>query len=382
MSDTQDVPGIVFERLIPWFSEHVEPVNALSAKVVGHGRSNITYRLESADKGSGDKAWVLRRPPLSHVMPTAHDMKREYRVISALEPTNLPVPDAIALCEDPEVIGAQFYIMSFVDGMVPADPVAFAAKYPESMRRAIGENLIDTLADLHAVDPAQVGLADFGKPQGFVTRQVKRFAGQIEQHKTRDFPELAELARRLQNALPPESGDFSIIHGDYRIDNCVLGDDGRIAAILDWEMSSLGDPLTDVGLIYMYWNDQPTGAAAGAQAGSVSGSSSGASTSGSPPQASVTGVASNSVTATPGFLSRREAMQRYEARSGRDLSNLDFYVLLAHFKLAVIVEGIYARFLEGGTVGTGFEATGAQAVNLARSGLAIADRSSVAALRG
>lgn len=349
---TQDVPGIVFERLVPWFSDHVTPVDSLSATVIGHGRSNITYRIES-----GDGAWVLRRPPLSHVLPTAHDMKREYRVISALEGTGIPVPDAIALCEDKDVIGAQFYIMSFVDGMVPADPAAFAAKYPESQRRAIGENLIDTLADLHAVDPQKVGLGDFGKPAGFVARQVKRFAGQIEQHKTkRDFPELPELARRLQNAIPEETGDYSIVHGDYRIDNCVLGDDGKIAAILDWEMSSLGDPLTDVGLIYMYWNDAQSG--------------------------SQTGVASNGVTAQSGFLPRREAMERYAKRSGRDLTNLDFYILLAHFKLAVIVEGIYARFLEGGTVGTGFEATGAQAVNLARSGLAVADRSSVAALRG
>lgn len=349
----QSVPGINFANLIPWFSTYVESVPDLTAKVIGHGRSNITYRLEAPD-GS---AWVLRRPPLSHVLPTAHDMKREFRVIAALGPTNIPVPDAIALCEDPAVIGAQFYIMSFVEGMVPADPIAFAAKYPESTRRGIGEHLIDTLADLHAIDASAVGLADFGKPAGFVARQVKRFASQIDQHKTdRPFPELPELARRLQNALPDEDGAFSIVHGDYRIDNCVLGEDGKIAAILDWEMSSLGDPLTDVGLIYMYWND--------AQAGSQ------------------TGVASNSVTAQPGFLSRREAMERYAQRSGRDLTNLDFYILLAHFKLAVIVEGIYARYLEGGTVGTGFETTGAQAVNLARSGLALADRSSMTALRG
>jgi len=351
VTTTENVPGIVFERLVPWFSEHVEPVPSLSAKVIGHGRSNITYRLEH-----GDKAWVLRRPPLSHVLPTAHDMKREFRVISALEPAGLPVPHAMALCEDPDVIGAQFYIMSFVDGMVPSDPVAFGAKFPESDRRRIGENLIDTLVALHAVDPAKVGLSDFGKPAGFIERQVRRFAGQIEQHTKREFPELRELARRLQAALPSESGAFTIVHGDYRIDNCVLGDDGRIAAILDWEMATLGDPLTDVGLIYMYWADAESG--------------------------SQTGVASNSVTGQPSFLSRREAIARYAQKSGRDLSNLDFYVVLAHFKLAVIVEGIYARFLEGGTVGTGFETTGAQAQALARSGLNIADRSPVPALHG
>jgi aminoglycoside phosphotransferase (APT) family kinase protein len=351
MTTTENVPGIVFERLAPWFSEHVAPVESLSARVIGHGRSNITYRLEA-----GDRAWVLRRPPLSHVLPTAHDMKREFRVISALEPVGVPVPHAIALCEDPDVIGAQFYIMSFVDGIVPADPATFSAKFAEGDRRRIGENLVDTLVALHAVDPANVGLGDFGKPAGYIERQVRRFAGQIEQHTKRDFPELRELARRLQAAIPAERGDFTIVHGDFRIDNCVLGDDGRIAAILDWEMATLGDPQSDVGLLYMYWADAESG--------------------------SQTGVASNSVTGQPGFLSRREAIARYAEKSGRDLSGIDFYVVLAHFKLAVIVEGIYARFLEGGTVGTGFETTGAQAQALARSGLGIADRSSVAALRG
>jgi aminoglycoside phosphotransferase (APT) family kinase protein len=350
-SATENVPGIVFERLVPWFSENVEPVNSLSAEVIGHGRSNITYRL-----ASGDKEWVLRRPPLSHVLPTAHDMKREFRVISALEPTGLPVPHAIALCEDPDVTGAQFYIMSFVRGLVSNDPNVFAAKFPEGMRRAIGENLIDTLAELHAIDPEQVGLGDFGKPRGYVARQVKRFAGQIEQHKTRDVPELDELARRLQAATPPETDEFSIVHGDYRIDNCVLDDDGRIAAILDWEMATLGDPLTDIGLIFMYWADKESG--------------------------TQTGVASNSVTGLPGFMTRREAIERYGEKSGRDMSNLDFYIVLAHFKLAVIVEGIYARFLEGGTVGTGFEAQGQAALGLARGGLGFADRSSIPALRG
>lgn len=350
MGDT--VPGIDFERLTPWFSEHVKPVRSLSARIIGHGRSNLTYRLES-DEG---EAWVLRRPPLSHVLPTAHDMKREFRVISALH-GRVPTPTAIALCEDSAVNDAPFYIMSFVDGMVPADAAAFKEKYPEPERRRIGEGLIDTLVDLHAVKPDEVGLADFGKPQGFIERQVRRFAGQIEQHKTRDVPELEELARRLAAAIPAERGDYSIVHGDYRIDNCVLAEDGSIAAVLDWEMATLGDPLTDVGLIIMYWAPPPGETAA-------------------------TGVASNSVTGSPGFLTRDEAIARYAQRSGRTLENIDFYIVLAHFKLAVIVEGIYARFLKGGTVGDGFEGTGAQAMGLARAGLALADRSSVAALRG
>ena len=348
---TEQPRGIDLGRLVPWFREHVAPVDALRAEVIGHGRSNITYRLSS----NGD-SWVLRRPPMSHVMPTAHDMKREFRVISALRDTDVPVPDAIALCEDVSVNDAPFYIMEYVGGLVPTDPAQVSARFDESTLRRLSEELVDTLMRLHALDPVSVGLADFGKPQGFVERQVRRFTGQIEQHRTRDVPELEELARRLAAALPPESG-AAIVHGDYRLDNCIISDDGHIAAVLDWEMATLGDPLADVGMQVMYWS----GAGEGME----------------PAQ----GIAA-AVTALPGFMRRQEAIERYAEKSGRDLTNLDFYVVLAYFKLAVIVEGIYARFLEGGTVGTGFEATGAQAKNLARAGLAVADRSPIAALRG
>ncbi|HEX5479449.1 MAG TPA: phosphotransferase family protein [Dehalococcoidia bacterium] len=342
--------GIDYERLLPWFREHVAAVDSLHAEVIGHGRSNITYRVSS-----GDQSWVLRRPPLSHVMPTAHDMKREFRVISALRPTEVPIPDAIALCEDLGINDAPFYVMSYVSGMVPTDPSAVAAKYDAPTQRRMGEELVDTLALLHALNPADVGLADFGKPQGYIERQVRRFSGQIEQHRTRDVPELEELARRLSAWIPPES-DAAIVHGDYRLDNCVIDDDGHIAAVLDWEMATLGDPLADVGSQYMYW--------AGSEAGSAT-----------------QGIA-GAVTALPAFLKRDEAMRRYAEKSGRDVSNLDFYIVLAYFRLAVILEGIYARFLEGGTVGAGFEMMGAQATNLAKAGLAIASASKVASLRG
>ncbi len=343
--------GVDLARLLPWFRANVAPVAGLRAELIGHGRSNLTYRVYSRDR-----AWVLRRPPLSHVLPTAHDMKREFRVISALEGTAVPVPHAIALCQDTSVHDVPFYIMSYVPGLVPTDPAEVARRFDAATLRRIGEELIDTLVDLHALGPASVGLADLGKPQGFIERQVRRFTGQIEQHRTRDVPELDELARRLAASIPPESG-AAIVHGDYRLDNCIIADDGHIAAVLDWEMATLGDPLADVGMQVMYWSG--TGDQPGAQ-----------------------GIASGSVTALPGFLKREEAIQRYARRSRRDLTNLDFYVVLAYFKLAVIVEGIYARFLEGGTVGAGFEATGVQAKNLARTGLAVADRSTIKALSG
>jgi aminoglycoside phosphotransferase (APT) family kinase protein len=326
-------------------------VDRLDATVIGHGRSNLTYRLTD-----GAAQWVLRRPPLAHVLPTAHDMKREFRIISALE-GKIPVPHAIALCDDPDVNGAPFYIMSFVEGLVPSDSTVVSERYDEPTRRRMGEELIDTLVALHVLDPASVGLGDFGKPDGFVARQVKRFAGQIEQSRTREFPELEELARRLAASIPADSS-AAIVHGDYRLDNCVLDKSGRIAAVLDWEMATLGDPLTDLGMQVMYWADDRPGAAPSAP-----------------------GIATGSVTALPGFMKRDEAVRRYAEKSGRDISSLDFYVVLAYFKLAVILEGINARFLKGGTVGSGFETMAAQALALARTGLSIADRSAMPALR-
>ncbi len=351
MSD--NVPGINFDSLTPWFSEHVEPAKELSAKIIGHGRSNLTYRIES-----DGRAWVLRRPPLSHVLPTAHDMKREFRVISALEPTDVPVPHAIALCEDAAVIGAPFYIMSFVEGIVPADPRVVAEAFDEATRKRMGESLIDTLVAFHAVKPESVGLGDFGKPQGFIERQVRRFQDQLAKgSKVRDVPELEELGRRVANAIPPES-EHTLVHNDYRLDNCVMRPDGGIAAVLDWEMATLGDPLADLGAQVMYWPER------GAQ------------------EPHGTGATSGAVMLLPGFPTRSEAMKRYAEKSGRDVSNLDFYAALAYFRLAVILEGIHARFLEGGTVGPGFETMGQQVLVLTRAGLAVTEQTSVKALRG
>lgn len=349
----ESVPGIDFEHLTPWFAANVAPVTELRATIIGHGRSNLTYRLEA-----DGQSWVLRRQPLSHVLPTAHDMKREFRVISALAPTPVPVPEAVALCEDVSVNDAPFYIMEYVEGLVPTDAALVASRYDAATQRRLGEELVDTLVLLHAIDPASVGLADFGKPQGFIERQVRRFTGQIEQHRTRDVPELEELARRLNAWMPPESG-AAIVHGDYRLDNCILDAEGHIAAVLDWEMATLGDPLADLGMQIMYWSGRGAAAAPDGP-----------------------GIASASVTALPGFMTRDEAIARYAERSRRNIANLDFYVVLAYFKLAVILEGIHARFLEGGTVGAGFETMAQQVMLLANGGLAVADNSSIKTLRG
>ena len=182
---TDSPPGLDLDKLVPWLRERVAPVDALEAEVIGHGRSNITYRVHS-----GAESWVVRRPPLSHVQPTAHDMSREFRVISALRDTDVPVPETFALCNDPDVIGAPFYVMSFVEGIVPVDPAKVQSTFDEAQRHTLGEELIDVLAALHAIDPASIGLGDFGKPQGYIERQVRRFSEQLANAKTRELPEL------------------------------------------------------------------------------------------------------------------------------------------------------------------------------------------------
>lgn len=345
----KDVPGIVIERLLPWFRAHVAEVDDLEAQLIGHGRSNLTYRVTD-----GGRSWVLRRPPLSHVQPTAHDMKREFRVLSALKDTKVPVPRPLALCEDPEVIGAPFYIMEYVEGFIPVDPQEVARRYDEAQRRRMAEELVDILAELHALRPNEVGLADFGRPQGYLARQVRRFTEQWQRIRFRDVPELDELCRRLNSFTMSES-DHSIVHGDYRLDNAIVDRDGHIIAILDWEMATLGDPLADVGMLRMYWAER---------------------------EEESLRVAAGAVTALPGFLKWHEVAQRYAEKSGRDLRNLDFYVVLAHFKLSVILENMYARYLAGGTVGEGFERVGDTAIMLARRGLEIGDHSEMPELRG
>jgi aminoglycoside phosphotransferase (APT) family kinase protein len=297
---------------------------------------------------------VLRRPPLSHVLPTAHDMRREFRVISAMKDTDVPAPETYAYCEDPDVNERPCYVMEFVDGFIPVDPRAVAERYDEAKRKHMGEHLIDVLASLHTLDPESVGLGDFGKPQGFIARQVRRFTEQIETSVSRPVPELKELSKRLSASIPNESA-AAIIHGDYRLDNCSMNDAGDVAAVLDWEMATLGDPLADMGMLKTYWGD-------GANAGSPS------------------ATATTPVISLPGFPTWDEAKARYAKKSGIDIENLDYYVVLAHFKLAVILEGINERFKEGGTVGEGFEGIGARATALARGGLAAADASNVQSL--
>jgi aminoglycoside phosphotransferase (APT) family kinase protein len=342
--------GVDVTTLRPWFADHVEGATGapLDAELIAGGRSNLTYVVTD---GSHD--WVLRRPPLGHVIQTAHDMRREYRVIGGLAGTPVPVPKVFAYYGEDDLIGSPFYVMERVDGRVLRTKVEMAALTPDEARAA-SERLVDVLAALHSVDYEQVGLADFGRPDGFLARNVARWGKQWQANKTRELPALDELARRLDTALPT-SGRPAIVHGDYRLDNTMLATDdpGRIVAVLDWEMSTLGDPLTDLGLLLVYWGG-------GEQ---------------------LTTLTAQGVADIPGFLSREEVVARYAEQSGRSVEHLDFYVLFAMYKLAIIVEGINARFLLGKTLGEGFSEMGAMVDALAEQALALADKSEDAALR-
>ncbi|MEU5001489.1 phosphotransferase family protein [Streptomyces sp. NPDC021622] len=294
----------------------------LTARLIEGGRSNLTYAVTD-----GSTRWVVRRPPLGHVLATAHDMKREHRVISALHPTDVPVPTPVLLCEDDSVIGAPFYVMDFVEGTPYRTADELAPLGAERTRAAVN-GLVDTLVDLHSVDPAAVGLGDFGRPDGFLDRQLRRWGKQLDASRNRDLAGIDELHAALGRKLPV-SPAATVVHGDYRLDNVLIGPEDKIRAILDWEMSTLGDPLTDLGLLVMYSTrlelpNSPISTTAGA----------------------------------PGHPRAAELVERYAARSGRDVSAVDWYTAFAWFKLAVILEGIHYRYTLGQTVGAGFDRIG------------------------
>ncbi|WP_306319313.1 MULTISPECIES: phosphotransferase family protein [unclassified Streptomyces] len=298
----------------------------LSGRLIEGGRSNLTYQVSD-----GATKWVVRRPPLGHVLATAHDMKREHRVIAGLHPTNVPVPEPVLLCEDEDVIGAPFYVMEFVEGTPYRTSDELAPLGAERTRAAV-LGLVDTLVDLHAVDPAAVGLGDFGRPEGFLDRQLRRWGKQLEGSRNRDLAGIDELREALGRELPTSPAP-TIVHGDYRLDNVLVRQDpdgvDRIKAILDWEMSTLGDPLTDVGLLAMYSADLDM------------------------PESPISTTSS-----APGHPSPAELIERYAERSGRDVSSISWYTAFAWFKLAVILEGIHYRYTLGQTVGAGFDRIG------------------------
>jgi aminoglycoside phosphotransferase (APT) family kinase protein len=328
------LPGLDLTQFASWFADACpgQITGPLTGRLLAGGRSNLTYEVSD-----GTRQWVVRRPPLGHVLATAHDMAREYRVITALRDTSVPVPLTYALCTDPEVIGAPFYVMSRVDG-VPYRTEEEIAPLGPARTRTIAERMIETLALLHAVPPDAVGLADFGRPEGFLPRQVRRWKKQLGASRSRPVPGIDEL-HELLAASQPAGTQATIVHGDYRLDNLLVGPDDKIAAVVDWEMATLGDPLTDLGLLVVYQRMDRLHEG---------------------PMAS----------SAPGYPSETELLGRYAQASGRDLSDLGFYIALGSFKLAVILEGIHYRYVHGQTVGEGFERIGSQVEPLVVSGLA------------
>jgi aminoglycoside phosphotransferase (APT) family kinase protein len=314
------------------------PYGELHAQLVAGGKSNLTYRVTD-----GVHDWVVRRPPLGHVLDTAHDMAREHRVMSALGPTAVPVPQMVALCEDPTVMGVPFYVMQFVEGSV-LRRTAQSADLSDGQRADIAHRLVDTLADLHEVEPASVGLDDFGHPEGFLERQVRRWTAQLERSRTREVPGFPELASALA-ARVPRTQRASIVHGDYRLDNVLIGQDQQITAVLDWEMATLGDPLCDLGLLPVY----------------------------ATPTAGVAGVVSDGMGPHNGFPPMDALVERYATRTGLDVTPLPWYIALGYYKLAVICEGIHTRHLAGQTVGPGFDRIGALVPPLVAAGCAALD---------
>ncbi len=311
-----EVEGIDSEGVERWFAENVPDASPpFGYERITGGRSNLTFRVTDEDGGT----WALRRPPLSGALSSAHDMGREHRVVSALTPTEVPVPDAVALCEDESVTGVPFYVMDFVEGPVLRDEETACREFSEDERRKIGESVVDALVTLHSVEPDEVGLGELGRKWDYVERQLKRWHGQWKQSKTREIEAIDDVHRRLSQNVP-EQQRATIAHGAYRLDNLILSPAGAIAAIVDWELCTLGDPLADVGLLHVYWSQ---------------------------PGDEVLPLGSAPTTA-PGFPDRGELTERYAERSGLDLSTLDFYVALGYWKLAIILEGVYARYAQGG----------------------------------
>jgi aminoglycoside phosphotransferase (APT) family kinase protein len=330
--------GINAAAVSPWLLEHVEGLTApLSYELIAGGRSNLTFGVTDA----AGRRVVLRRPPMSHVLSTAHDMGREHRIISALRDTPVPVPAALAYCDDDAVNARPFYVMDFVDGYILRGVAETQAALDEKTRTVAGEDLVDVLVAIHQVDIDAVGLGTLARREGYIERQLRRWHGQFQQSQeqereagiSRPLPLVDEVHRLLAERVPSQLG-AAIVHGDYRLDNTVVGTDGRIRAVLDWELCTLGDPLADVGTLMMYWAEHPADRPAVPQVPEPAAGQPSA-------QPATREIAA---TALPGFPSRAALAERYAAGSGRDISGLGFYVAFAHWKLACILEGVYVRY--------------------------------------
>ena len=305
------VEGIDSENVTAWVGDRIEGLKPpLEFALIAGGHSNLTYKFVD----TAGAAYVLRRPPLGHILESAHDMAREHRIVTALAGTEVPVPATFGLCEDKAVNGAPFYLMKFVEGTVPHDAEA-TSTIPPAERRTAGEHIVEVLAKLHNTDPEDVGLGDLARREAYLERQLKRWTKQWEATKTHEIPEMEESERLLHEHMPEQIG-YSIVHGDYRIGNMIIAD-ARMAALLDWELCTLGDPLADVGYLLNNWTEPGESGA----------------------EASPIGIG--------GFPDRSYVCEVYEQRTGRDLSRINYYRAFSHWRLGAIMQGVYKRYLVG-----------------------------------
>jgi aminoglycoside phosphotransferase (APT) family kinase protein len=316
------VVGINEPAVSQWLVDHLGAVAPITFELIAGGRSNLTYRVTGAD----GQQYALRRPPTSHVLPTAHDMVREHTIISALHPLGIPVAQPLGLCTDESVNDRPFYVMEFVNGHILRDRAQAEVAFAKERRHVIGGHLASTLAALHDVDVETAGLGSLARHDGYIERQLRRWRGQYEQMAVPgvDHGGLVErVGDRLAASIPAQQ-KVAVVHGDYRLDNTVLDDEGRVKAILDWEICTLGDPMADVGLLLVYWSEPVDGTAA------------------------LLGAAP---TMAPGMMTRAEVLEAYSSHSSLDTSHVAYYQAFGYWKLACIMQGVFARYSAGAAGG-------------------------------
>ncbi len=308
------VKGIEEKPVTEWLSARVDNLGSpLKFELITGGHSNLTYRVTD----NNDRKWVLRRPPLGHVLEGAHDMVREHRLLSSLDDSDVPVPPVVGLCTDSTINGADFYVTEFVEGYVLRDQDS-ASDVATDKRPVVGPKLIEALAAIHSVDLEATSLADLGKREDYVARQLRTWLRQFNAMTSRKLPVIEEVHDVLTTNIP-EQREATLIHGDFRLDNCLVSPQGEVAAVLDWEISTLGDPLADLGILLAYWSEPddqflPLGDAA---------------------------------TIYGGFSSRQVLVTEYGRVTGRDTSDMDFFFAFASWRLACILEGVHARYVGG-----------------------------------
>lgn len=309
--------GIDRQRVERWLVDHAPTLRPpFEYVLIAGGRSNLTFRGQDA----GGRRFVLRRPPLGNTLQSAHDMGREHRVLAALAPTAVPVPQPLALCEDPAVNGAPFYVMEHLDGPILRNAVDVVDRYGEAERTALTHSLVDTLAAIHQLDPDAVGLGTLGRREDYLGRQLRRWKRQYDEVQTRPLPAVDEAHRRLVDRQPAQQRD-TLVHGDYRIDNVVFATRApQVAGVLDWELCTLGDPLADLGGMFVHWTQ---------------------------PGESSDHMLWDPPSRLPGFPGRDALAERYAAATGFDLSGISYYEAFAYWRMACISEGVYARFRDG-----------------------------------